>query len=393
MPWKETTKMEEKEEFIVLWKSGNYTITDLAEMFNVSRPTAYKYIERYKEKGMPGLLDMTRGPKFPHNKTPDYIERKIIKLRKAHNRWGAKKLQVLLENDIGKDCVPKVSTINLILKRNGFVKPRKRRFKVTPKYPIFNPDKCNVVWSADFKGHFRLGNKKYCYPLTIADSYSRYVFTAKGMYNPTRSNAKTEFRRIFRLYGLPKQLHTDNGQPFASFRSLGRISQLSAWFMELGIQPVFSDPGRPQQNGRHERMHQDLKGEVTIPPSYTMQPQQRRLNSFVSEYNEIRPHEALEMRTPRAVHEYSEIPYPEKIEEWYYPGNYLVRKVSKNGAVRIGRTNWLFISSSFNRKEIGFEEIGNRIYRIYFRQFFLGYADMKELKIYDIMTYKDELHL
>ena len=393
MPWKETTKMEEREEFIVLWKSGKYSITNLAEMFNISRPTAYKYVERFKDFGMQGLLDMTRGPKFPHNKTPNDIEKKIIKLREKHKRWGGKKLQVLLAKEIDENLLPKVSTINLILKRNGLVKPRKRRCKVEPKYPIFNPSKCNQVWSADFKGQFRLGNKKYCYPLTIADSYSRYVFSAKGMYNPTRSNSKTEFRRIFRIYGLPKQMHTDNGQPFASFRSLGRISSLSSLFMELGIQPVFSDPGKPGQNGRHERMHEDLKGEVTNPPSGTMQPQQRRLNSFVKEYNELRPHESLNMRTPRSVHEYSEIPYPEKIPEWYYPGNYKVRRVTNNGAVRIGKTNWLFISTSFAGKEIGFEDLGNRVYRVFFRQFFLGYADMKELKIYDIMKYEDELHL
>lgn len=393
MPWKEKSVMEKKQEFILLWKSGSYTMTNLADMFGISRPTAYKYVERFKEYGMPGLLEKGRGPNSPHNKTPKNIEKKLINIRKKHPRWGAKKLKVLLEDECPDILVPKVSTINLILKRNDLVKPRKIRFKVKPKNPIFNPVKCNEVWSADFKGQFRMGNKRYCYPLTVADSYSRFVFSAKGMHHANTANSLKEFRHIFRVFGLPEQIHTDNGQPFAHIKSLGRISKLSAWFMELGIKPVFSDPGKPTQNGRHERMHEDLKGEVTHPPSISLQPQNRRLNSFVKEYNELRPHEALNMKTPAAVHKYSEVPYPEKIEEWYYPGKFKVRRVTNNGAIRIGRANWMFTSTAFAGKYMGFEDIGNRIYRVYFRQFFLGYADLKELKIYDIMNYKDELHL
>ena len=393
MPWKETTKMEEKQEFILHWKSGKYNISHLAEMFGISRPTAYKYIEKYQQYGEVGLLDDSRGPRFPHNKTPDHLEKKLIAMKKKYPRWGTKKLIELVADDYPDDPYLKLSTANLILKRNGLVKPRKRRFKVEPKYPIFDPSEPNLVWSADFKGQFKLGNKKYCYPLTIADSYSRYIFSAKGMYNANSANSKTEFRRIFRIYGLPKQIHTDNGQPFASFKALGRISKLSAWFMELGIQPVFSDPGKPPQNGRHERMHQDLKAAVTNPASCSLQPQQRRLNAYIKEYNEIRPHEALDMKTPSAVHVYSEKEFPEKIEDWYYPSSYKIRRVTNNGAVRIGRTNWLFISTAFSGKEIGFEDISNRVYRMYFRQFFLGYVDMKELKKYDIMTYQNELKL
>lgn len=385
--------MEKKQEFIILWKSGNYTMTNLAEIFGISRPTAYKYVERFKDFGMSGLLEKGRGPHDPANKTPNNIEKKLINIRKKHPRWGAKKLIILLEAELPDEPLPKISTINLILKRNDLVKPRKIRFKVKPKYPIFNPVKCNEVWSADFKGQFRMGNKRYCYPLTVADSYSRFVFSAKGMHHANTVNSLKEFRHIFRVFGLPEQIHTDNGQPFAHIKSLGRISKLSAWFMELGIKPVFSDPGKPTQNGRHERMHQDLKGEVTRPSSPSLQPQNRRLNSFVKEYNELRPHEALNMKTPAAVHKYSEVPYPEKIEDWSYPGKFKVRRVTNNRAIRIGRANWIFTSTAFAGKYMGFEDIGNRIYRVCFRQFFLGYADMKELKIYDIMNYKDELKL
>jgi hypothetical protein len=163
--------------------------------------------------------------------------------------------------------------------------------------------------------------------------------------------------------------------------------------MELGIQPVFSDPAHPEQNGRHERMHRELKGEATRPPGHTLQSQQRKLNAFVREYNDVRPHAALEMRTPAAVHTLSERKYPEVITPWDYPKNVYIRYVSRNGAIRIGKANWLFVTTALAGKEIGLEEIGNRIYRIYFREFFLGYADMKVLKVHDIMNYHYELHV
>ena len=344
MPWKEMSVMEQKEEFILLWKTEENTITSMAEMFDISRTTAHKYIERFENYGLPGLLELSRAPRHVPNKTPDRIEEEIIALRKKHPRWGAAKLLILLEDEFPNLDLPKISTVNLILKRNGLVKERKKRQKVEPKHPIFDPLKPNEVWSADFKGKFRMGNKIYCYPLTVADSFSRYVFTAKGMHTANTKNSKAVFIDIFRRYGLPEQMHTDNGAPFAHIRSLGRLSKLSAWFMELGIKPVFSDPASPQQNGRHERMHRELKGEATRPPGYSLQPQQRKLNAFVKEYNELRPHEALAMRTPAAVHKISEVKYPEKAKEWEYPKEFHVRYVTHNGAIRIGKANWQTIA-------------------------------------------------
>lgn len=390
MPWREMTVMEEKKEFILHWQSGNYSITELAEMFEISRPTAYKYIERFEKYGMTGLLEMSRAPINIHNKTPDRIESEIIKLRKKHPRWGAPKLAVLLEDKYPGVELPKVSTISLILKRNGLVKERKRRKKIEPKKPIFDPLLPNEVWSADFKGKFRMGNKIYCNPLTIADSCSRYLFAAKGLHKADTKSSKPVFIDVFRRYGLPEQMHTDNGAPFAHMRALGRLSKLSGWFMELGIKPVFSDPAHPEQNGRHERMHRELKGEATRPPGYSLQPQQTKLNAFVKEYNELRPHEALGMRTPASVHKRSEREYPEKIEEWFYPKEYDVKYITHNGAIRIERNNWLFITTALAGKNIGFEEMGNGLYRVFFREFLLGYADMRNRKMHDIMTYEDE---
>lgn len=392
MSWEVRSVMDQKEEFILLWKSGKFSVTNLSENFKISRTTAYKFINRYSEFGFPGLKEKSKKPKHSPNKTPHYIEEKLIELRGKHS-WGPRKLRVLLEGEFPGVKLPSESTISLILKRNGLVKSRKRHHKTEPRNPIFDPKEPNEVWSADFKGKFRMGNGVYCYPLTIADSKSRYVFSAKGMLNPTGKNAKEEFIKVFRHYGLPKQIHTDNGQPFANIRSLGRLSKLSAWFMELGIQPVYSDPASPQQNGRHERMHRDLKGEATRPPGKNLQAQQTKLNKFLKTYNEVRPHEALDMRTPAAVHKISERKYQEKIEPWIYPKEYKIRRVTNNGAIRIGRAEWLFITTALAGKELGFKELGNRIYEIYFREFFLGYADMKDLKVYDIMVYQDELKL
>ena len=390
MSWEARTVMEQKEEFILLWQSRKYTVTNLCKMFSISRPTAYKYINRFSEFGYPGLLEQSKRPKNIPNKTPVYIEEKIIQLKEKYG-WGAKKLRTLLEAEFPGVKLPQESTVNAILKRNGLTRDRKLRHKTEARYPIFDPKEPNEVWSADFKGKFKMGNGKYCYPLTIADSYSRYVFSAKGMLNATRKNSEAEFKRVFKRYGLPQQIHTDNGQPFAHIRSLGRLSKLSVWFMELGIEPVFSDPGKPTQNGRHERMHRELKAEATRPAGKNLQAQQTKLNKFVKRYNDIRPHQALNNRTPQAVHRVSDRKYSDEISEWIYPKECIVRRVTNNGAVRIGRSNWLFMTSALAGKNIGFKEIGNRIYEVYFREFFLGYADMKELRIYDIMNYKDEL--
>ncbi|MCG8412086.1 MAG: integrase core domain-containing protein, partial [Bacteroidales bacterium] len=276
---------------------------------------------------------------------------------------------------------------------NNLVKPRKRRHHLEPQNPVFDPQEPNEIWSADFKGKFRMGNKIYCYPLTIADSYTRYVFCAKGLYSANLENTMKVFADVFKRYGLPKQIHTDNGQPFASSRALGRLSQLSVWFMELGIEPVFSDPARPDQNGRHERMHRELKGEATRPPGFNMQSQQRKLNGFVKEYNELRPHEALGLRPPEVVHIVSERKYREKVESWSYPKECIARYVCKNGAVRIGKREWLMISKALSGKIVGFEPVGGKLYKLYFRQFFLGYADLEKLKVYDKMKYNRERKL
>jgi len=380
MPWKTTTTMEQKIEFICEWRTGKYTITELCRSFEISRPTAYKLISRFEEQGFEGLKKQSRAPSNHPNATKENIVESILKLKKKYKLWGAKKIRELLFKEFTTQEVPSVVTVHNILKRNGLVCPQKRMRRVKPVHPIFDPQSCNEVWSADYKGKFLMGNKIYCHPLTIADSRSRFLFTAKGHYKENLKSAKAEFKRVFRIYGIPKQIHTDNGSPFGSVRAIQRFTQLSYWFIELGISPVFSDPASPQQNGRHERMHRDLKAACAKPSAFDLKAQQRRLNHFVKEYNNIRPHEALEMKTPADIHDFSTKPFPERIPDFDYDTKYKVLKVTESGAVRWKSYYWVYVSAALKGKYVAIEDIGKGIWKVFYRNVFLGFFDQRNLR-------------
>ncbi len=380
MPWKETTTMEQKIEFICEWRTGKYSITELCNSFEISRPTAYRLIDRFERLGYEGLKKQSRAPGSHPNSTDKKIVKSILELKTKHKHWGAKKIRILLFNDHTSDQVPSVVTVHNILKRHGLVSPQKRMRRVKPVYPIFDPKECNEVWSADYKGKFLMGNKIYCHPLTIADSKSRFLFTAKGHYHENLKSAKATFTKVFRIYGIPKQIHTDNGSPFGSVRAIQRYTQLSYWFIELGISPVFSDPAHPEQNGRHERMHRDLKAACAKPAAYDLKAQQRRLNHFVKEYNHLRPHEALDMKTPAAIHDFSARPFPERIPNFDYDADLRTLKVTQNGAIRWKSYYWVYLSAALKGKHVGIQEQGNGIWRVFYRHAFLGYFDEKYLR-------------
>lgn len=380
MPWKETTVMNQKIEFVCEWRTSKYTITELCKEFGISRPTGYKIIDRYEKFGYEGLKEQSRTPQKHPNATNENVVESILKLKKKHPRWGAKKIEKLLFKDHPEEEVPSFITIHNILKKNGLVCPQKRLRRVKPSFPIFDPKECNEVWSADYKGKFLMGNKKYCHPLTIADSKSRFVFSAKAHYKENFKSAKAAFAKVFRTYGLPKQLHTDNGSPFGSVQAIQRFTRLSYWFIELDILPVFSDPAHPEQNGRHERMHRDLKAACAKPAAFDMKSQQRKLNSFVKEYNTIRPHEALGMETPLSQHNFSTRPFPEKIKKYDYPTEMKVMKVTQNGSIRWKSYFWVYMSQGLTGKYVGAEHIGNDIWKVFYRNVFLGYFNENELR-------------
>jgi len=380
MPWKETTTMEQKMEFICEWRTQKYSITELCKAFEISRPTAYKLIHRYENYGMEGLVDRSKSPQNHPNKTEDIIEEKIVTLKEKHRLWGAKKIRRLLFNDCNEKDIPSVVTVHNILRRHGLVKPQKRVRRVKPVFPIFDPKECNEVWSADYKGKFLMGNKIYCHALTIADSKSRFLFAAKGHYHENLKSAKTAFTKVFRKYGIPQQIHTDNGSPFGSVAAIQRFTRLSYWFIELGITPVYSDPAHPEQNGRHERMHRDLKAACAKPSAHDLKAQQRRLNRFVQEYNHVRPHEALGMETPASIHDFSARPFPERIANYDYDPEMKVLKVTQNGAMRWGAYYWVYLTASLKGKYVGVVEMGNGIWRVHYRNVFLGFFDEKNIR-------------
>jgi transposase InsO family protein len=374
MPWKETTTMEQKVEFICEWRTQKHSITELCKVFNIYRPTAYKLIYRFEKDGIERLKEHSKAPQKHPNSTKDEIVKSILDLKAKHKLWGVKKIRRLLFNFCPEDDIPSVVTVHNILHRNGLFIPQKRCKRVQPVFPVFDPKECNEVWSADYKGKFLMGNKIYCHPLIIADSKSRFVFSAKGHYNETLKNAKAEFTKMFRTYGIPKQMHTDNGSPFGSVRAIQRFTQLSYWFIQLGIMPVFSDPAHPEQNGRHERMHRDLKAACAKPSAHDLKAQQRRLNQF-KEYNHVRPHEALDMETPASIHQFSTRPFPEKIKSFDYNPQYKIMKVAQNGAIRWKSYHWVYLTFALKGKYVGVEELGNGIWRIYYFGVFLGYFD------------------
>jgi len=375
--------MEEKTSFVLEWESGESTVRALCEAFGISRTLGYRYIARYQDYGMAGLLERSRAPGRVWNRTAAELQQAVLELRRGKPRLGALKLRELLREQFPQRHLPSASTIERLLKSHGLVKKRRRVRRIRETHPIFRAEGPNEIWSVDFKGEFRMGNLRYCYPLTVMDTYSRYVLAVVGMHQPTFEGTKAVFQGLFEQYGLPKQIHSDNGEPFASAVSLSRLTRLAVWFMELGIVPVYSDPAHPEQNGRHERMHEELKAEATRPPAYSLGPQQRKLNLFRQYYNEQRPHQALGQRRPVEFYRRSRKGLPKRIRAWKYPQGMVVKYVCRNGALRWGFGKWVMVSTTLASKYIGLEEMSTGKWRVYFRDTLLGYLDEESLRIQD----------
>ena len=383
MPWKECSAMTERFRFIIEWQTDQGNFAALCRDFGISRTLGYRYINRFLLEGMEALKDKSRAAHVVWNKTPPEIEQAILAMKRNKPRWGAQKLLGLLADQMDTQMLPAVSTTELILKRHGLVKTRVRRRHITAHNPVFVASYPNQIWSADFKGQFRLGNARYCYPLTAMDSCCRFILAIQGMYCPTFDTTKPAFQATFREFGMPEFIHTDNGEPFGCATSLARLTRLAVWFIELAILPVYSDPGHPEQNAIHERMHEDLKEATTHPPAYDLARQQRKFNPYRQEYNFERPHQALGGRTPAQLYLPSPRPYPETIQPWDYPSSFVTKRVCRNGAIRWGGYKWITVSSTLIEKYIGLELFADGLWRIYFRNKLLGYLDERILRIQD----------
>jgi transposase InsO family protein len=389
MPWK-VEKMENiKQKFILLFQTEKFTMVELCRQFGISRPTGYAILSRYTQEGWDALEEHSRRHQSHPMQTEQVIEEALLTERDKHPRWGARKLLVLVKRSMPEAELPAESTVNNILKRNGKVIPRKKtRRQLVGKFEYLDPQEPNEVWSADFKGKFRMGNWEYCYPLTIADSCSRYLFAIHGLEYCRAEDCKPIFEKVFREYGLPVLLHTDNGPPFGSPVSLRRMTTLAVWLMDLGITPVYSDPGQPQQNGRHERMHKELKAEATRPPGSGWRSQQKKFDVFREEYNEVRPHEALLMKTPNEVHKTSSREYPRRVQDWAYPAAMKMKMITVNGGLRFGHDGFIMVSSALGGKFVGLEPVEDGIWIVYYRDVPLGVLSERTKRVYELEDYR-----
>ena len=384
MPWEGVTVSEQRRNFIRDYVDGIYSRVDLAEVFGISRKTAYKWINRFKEEGDRGLEERSRRPHSCPWQTDNEIVQEIIKLRKARPRVGPKKMiRSLRKRHRGKD-LPAISTIAHILSREGLAKKPRRHRRAHPGCPKSVAAGPNDIWAADYKGQFRLKNGQYCFPLTVSDLYSRYLLGCDAHPEVSMERTKQYFAWLFHTYGLPNRIRTDNGVPFASC-ALARLSQLSAWWIKLGIYPELIEPGKPQQNGVHERMHRTLKQEATIPPGSSLRTQQAKFDSFREEFNTDRPHEALQMACPTEVYRRSSVEMPSRIDRYEYPGHYIVRRVSRCGTIRVFR-NQIFVTQVLNEDDVGLEEVDDGIYDLYFCFYVLGRYDLRKNMIHDIIS-------
>jgi putative transposase len=366
MPWCEMSPMEQRLEFIRECESELFTMTELAAQYGISRKTAYKWLDRYQAAGALGVGDRSRRPHHSPQATGRDLVEALLAQRRHHPRWGPKKLLAVARAQQPDAPWPARSTVAALLKRHGWITARRRAARPRPASrrvltPATEP---NQVWTTDFKGEFRTGDHAYCYPLTLRDGFSRFVLRCDALLARTVQETQQRFARAFAEYGLPERIRSDNGGPFAS-PGLGGLSRLSVWWIRLGIRPERIAPGHPEQNGSHEQFHRVLKAETTRPPAPHCAAQQRRFHRFCREYNEERPHEALQNRAPATCYHASRRVLPMRLAPLEYPGHMEVRLVSSGGYIK-----WfnepLFVTTALAGEEVALEEVDDGLWTLYF---------------------------
>jgi transposase InsO family protein len=365
--------MDQRVQFIADYQRDVFDVAELARRYGISRKTAYKWIDRYDAAGPAGLVDRSRRPAHSPQETPEMIVVALLEVRRRHPTWGAKKLLKIVATRQPTWTLPARSTVCEFLDRAGLITTSRRRpVPRHPGRPLLPMTAPNGTWTADFKGQFKTGNGAYCYPLTIADGFSRFVLKCEANVQVNHCYTQPGFQRAFEEYGLPKAIRTDNGPPFAN-RGLG-ISRLSVWWMKLGIRHERIEPGHPEQNGCHERMHRTLKADTTKPPAKTLRGQQQRFDRWRREFNEERPHEALDLRPPADLYGVSGRRYPAKVPEVTYPSGFTVRQVRQNGAIK-WHSQLIYTSISLVHEPVGLELIDDGRWRVYFTQEPIGILD------------------
>jgi transposase InsO family protein len=354
-------------------------MTALCEQYGISRDTGYRLVNGYRERGAAGLMPLSRAPHRHGLAMPDDIAASIIALRRERPHWGPKKLRAILQSREPQRCWPAASTMGDLLRREGLSQPRRRRRTALARTQPFAPVQApNDLWCIDFKGWFRTADGQRCDPLTITDADSRFLLECR-IVPETIASVQPVVDRTFRAFGLPLAIRSDNGTPFAAGGSPGGLSRLSVHWLKLGIRLERIDPGAPQQNGRHERMHGTLKAETSRPPAATPAEQQRRFDSFRRDFNENRPHEALGQVPPSRRYQSSPRDYPARIEEPWYDAEHAVRRVRSNGEIRWGG-ELIFLSEALVGEPVGIAETEAGDWILRFADVDLGLIDRASRK-------------
>jgi transposase InsO family protein len=377
MPWKESSVMEERLRFVARLLEGE-SMSEVCRAFGISRKTGYKIYDRFKDNGVEALCDRSRRPVRYANQLPEQIEHMIVNLKRGKPHWGARKIRELLVRRLAGDVrIPAKSTVHAVLDRHGLVKRGKQRRRNKAQGTTLSSGSVpNELWCADYKGEFKLGNGQYCYPLTVTDHASRNLLMCEAHGSTQEGNAFAAFQRLFEERGLPDAMRTDNGLPFASPNGLYNLSKLSVWWLRLGIAIERIKPGHPQQNGRHERMHLTLKKETTRPPGMNALQQQVRFDDFITQFNNERPHEALDMQFPSEVYQPAKRSY-NGLPEVEYPFHDKDILVTACGRICMHRKK-INISTVMAGQRLGIKEVDDGIWLITFMKYDLGYIDLEQ---------------
>ena len=376
MPWKEESVMNQRREFVFRSFDPGVNFSQLCQEFGISRKTGYKWKERFLKSGDVGLSDESRRPLSCAHAISADIVCDIIRLKLDHPSWGPGKIRDLLLTNYSENELPHLSTVKRILDRVGLVKRRKKRLQRPPsviktRIEVNSP---NDLWTVDFKGWWLTLLGQRCEPLTVRDEYSRYILAIQAMETTVTDKVKEAFVRLFEVYGLPKAIRSDNGSPFAAIQAAAGLSQLSAWWVALGIQLDRIEPGKPYQNGSHERMHRDMRAELQSDRKRDLKTQQKAFDLWRHEFNHIRPHEALQMKKPASIYQKSKIEYKGTPDRIIYPYPYMPRKVNKNGHISYNNKKY-HITRSLREWQVGLKPISSARSEVWFDNILLGEID------------------
>ncbi len=382
MPWKEMDVVDQRTEFVLRVVRNVESFGEVCREFGISRKTGYKWKARFLSEGVAGMGNQSRRPATSPQEVKEAMVCQIVKLKLAHLTWGARKLRAVLQWTTAKHELPSESSFKRILDKVGLVERRRRRPAAQSgrlQMPV-RAERPNHVWTIDFKGWWYTRNQKRFEPLTIRDDFSRYLLCTQALDDSRTETVRGQMTRVFERYGLPEIIRSDNGSPFAAVNSPFGLSRLSAWWLSLGIHLDRIQPGRPAQNGGHERMHRDLAWELERRADQDRRTQQASLDVWRRTFNEERPHEAIGMRVPQDVYRKSPRRFDPEPVELVYPPGYWIRKVSRSGELKINSLR-VSVSQALRGLHVGLEPMKEERLAVWYCRLCLGHIDLALQKL------------